>query len=244
MIAAARRFADGDLFAVADVGGWRALDVGEQVRLRHLLRGMSADETPRPLGEENGDVLFDWFAVRTGDHDALLDELGLTCALPATHQLGLRVWGRGCVYVTPQWDGWTLICGYNLPVYSAGAMRSFLERLSRRFGEAHWYGADYGYQGWALAESGELVRLYISGDSPDEDEVFGEPHRAEVDAALTWYADIEDDEEDGRPRCGPAAVAAYGSVDPTAVGPDTRVEGHGLIAVQDPASAPLGVFPL
>ncbi|WP_051023018.1 hypothetical protein [Nocardia pneumoniae] len=244
LIAAARRFADGDLSAVADVGGWRALDVDVQAKLRHLLRGMSAYETPRPLGEENGDVLFDWLAVPTGDHDALLDELRLTCAIPAPQQLGLSVWARGGVYVTPRWDDWTVVCGYDLPYDSGDAMRSFLERLSRRFGAAHWYGADYGYAGWALAENGELVRLYMYGDSPDQDEVFGEPHRAEVDATLMWYADIDDDKEDGRPRCGPAAVAAYGSVDPTAVGPHTRVEGHALIAVQDPASVPPGVFPL
>lgn len=36
--------------------------------------------------------------------------------------------------------------------------------------------------------------------------------------------------------------AAYGSVDPATIGPHTRVAAHGLIAVQDPASALLGVF--
>src|SRR2546425_685032 len=108
----ARRFAAGDLRAVAEVGGWRALEVDERATLHHLLRDMSADETPRPLGEENGDVLFTWVAVPTGDHAALLDELGLTCAVPATQELGLRVWGAGGVYLTPQWDGWTLICGH------------------------------------------------------------------------------------------------------------------------------------
>lgn len=239
----ARRFADRNLSAVADVGGWPALGVDERATLQGLLRGMSADETPEPLGGENGEVLFDWLAVPTGDQDALLDELGLSCAVPATQKLGLGVCGRGGVYVTPRWDGWTVVCGYLPPMDSVEAVRAFLERLSRRFGAAHLYGADYGYMWWALAENGDLVRLYISGDTPDEDEVFGEPHQAESDATAMLCPDIDDDEDDGRPHCGPAAVAAYGSVDPTAIGPHTRVEGHGLIAVQDPASAPLGVFP-
>ncbi|MGW5754423.1 hypothetical protein [Nocardia rhamnosiphila] len=242
----ARRFAAGDLGAVADVGGWRALDIDEQATLRHALRDMSADETPRPLGEENGDVLFDWLAVPTGDHAALLDELGLTCAVPAPQELGLGVWGSGGVYVTPQWDGWTLICGHGVSIESADSTPSGLERLSRRFGAAHWYGADYGCNGWALAENGKLVRLCMFGDALERDTFVGEPHRAEVDATLTRCADIDydDEDDDGRPRCGPTDVAAYGSVDPTAVGPHTRVEGHGLIAISDPASAPLGVFPV
>lgn len=239
----ARRFATGDLSAVAEVGGWRALDVDEQATLRNLLRDMSTEQTPRPLGEENGDILFNWVAVPTGDHAALLDELGLSCAVPATQELGLSVWGSGGVYLTPQWDGWTLICGHAVSIESTEAAPSELERLSLRFGAAHWYGADYGCDGWAVAENGKLLRLCMFGDALEEDTFVGEPHRAEVDATLTWYADIDEGDDGDRPRCGPGAVAAYGSVDPTGVGPHTRVEGHGLIAVRDPATAPIGVFP-
>ncbi|NUS44943.1 MAG: hypothetical protein HOQ24_14805 [Mycobacteriaceae bacterium] len=239
----ARRFAAGDLGAVAEVGGWRALDVDEQAMLRRILRDMSAEETPRPLGAENGDILFTWVAVPTGDHAALLDELRLTCAVPATQDLGLGVRGSGAVYLTPHRDGWTLICGHAISIEPAESAPGELERLSLRFGAAHWYGSDYGCDGWAIAENGKLLRLCVFGDALEQDTFIGEPHRAEVDATLTGYADIDDD-DDGRPRCGPAAVAAFGSIDPTAVGPNTRVDGHGLIAVQDPGSAPLGVFPI
>ncbi|MEV0111214.1 hypothetical protein AB0H42_33495 [Nocardia sp. NPDC050799] len=141
----ARRFADGNLFAVADMGGWSALRVDEQATLERMLQGMSADETPRPLGEENGAVLFDWLALPTGDHDALLDELRLTCAVPATQKLGLGVWGRGGVYVTPRWDGWTVICGYPPPMDSE-SMRALLERHRK----APWIGHPYR---WVLPAS-------------------------------------------------------------------------------------------
>ncbi|MFF2554109.1 hypothetical protein ACFVUS_24135 [Nocardia sp. NPDC058058] len=241
----ARRLATGDLSAVADLGGWRALDVDDQGTLQQMLRDLSAAEAPRPLSENNGDLLCNWVAVPTGDHAALLDELGLTWSIPATQDLADAASGSGVVYVTPQWDGWTLIYGHAVSIGSTGSTPSELEQLSLRFGAAHWYGADYGCDGWAMAENGKLVRLCMFGDALERDTFIGEPHRAEVDAILTWRADIDyDEDDDGRPRCGPAAVAAYGSVDPTAVGPHTRVQGHGLIAVPNLAAGLLGMFPV
>ncbi|MFD0363147.1 hypothetical protein ACFQZZ_17010 [Nocardia sp. GCM10030253] len=200
-----------------------------------------ADETPHPMGEQNGDFLGDWIAVPTADKDGLIEALGLVDSRAVTMRAGWEASGSdGCVYLTPELDDWTLIFGYVLPDgYAVESVRALLNELSRRFGSAHWYYNDYGYTGWAMAERGELVRLYVSGDSPDADSVVGPPTRAEEDLQLLLLVnDDEDDEDnDGRPNYDATMLAERASVDPTAVGPETRVRGQGRVAVQPSTDA-------
>ncbi|MFF0491948.1 hypothetical protein ACFYTQ_23210 [Nocardia sp. NPDC004068] len=217
------------LAVLAALGEWPALTAAE----RELVRGWVADrvavEEPEPLAEPNGEFLGEWFAVSTGDRDAVVAALGLHEPMPVTLRVG---WdrtsaGSGRVFVTPELNGWTLIFGHALPDREFGTLTTFLAELSGRFGAAQYFYNDYGAEGWALAEKGELSRLYIAGDTPDADTVIGPPHPAEVLAS----ADLpEDDEPDGRPLCCAQGVAECASLDPAEIGPETEVRGYGLLA--------------
>jgi hypothetical protein len=216
------------LAALAVLGEWPVLEPADQALLRQWIEDRVATETPEPMAELNGEFLGEWFAVSTGDRDALVEVLGLHQPMPVTMRIGwnLASVGEDRVYLTPELNGWTLIFCYFLPDREFATLRGFLVELSRRFGAAQYFYNDYGYQGWALAEHGELLRLYISGDSPESDEVVGPPHSAEIMASAGL---LDDDESDDRPLCGAQGVAAYASLDPAQVGPDIRVRGHGLV---------------
>jgi hypothetical protein len=185
------------LAALAVLGEWPVLEPADQALLRQWIEDRVATETPEPMAELNGEFLGEWFAVSTGDRDALVEVLGLHQPMPVTMRIGwnLASVGEDRVYLTPELNGWTLIFCYFLPDREFATLRGFLVELSRRFGAAQYFYNDYGYQGWALAEHGELLRLYISGDSPESDEVVGPPHSAEIMAS----AGLLDDERIRRP---------------------------------------------
>jgi hypothetical protein len=103
---------------------------------------------------------------------------------------------------------------------------------------------------WCIAENGEIVRYYdafepereIGPRHPAEDGYLpphenGFPENAfdDVDpygheAFLAHYVRLK--EELGIPdTCVATMVAARASVDPSALGPHTRVEGHGVLAL-------------
>jgi hypothetical protein len=191
------------LAALAVLGEWPVLEPADQALLRQWIEDRVATETPEPMAELNGEFLDEWFAVSTGDRDALVEVLGLHQPMPVTMRIGwnLASVGEDRVYLTPELNGWTLIFCYFLPDREFATLRGFLVELSRRFGAAQYFYNDYGYQGWALAEHGELLRLYISGDSPESDEVVGPPHSADIMASAGL---LDDDESDDRPLCGTA----------------------------------------
>ncbi|MEU5878875.1 HEAT repeat domain-containing protein [Spirillospora sp. NPDC047279] len=126
--------------------------------------------------------------------------------------------------------------------------------LGLRFGAAHWYGVSCGdgWTAWTVAEGGEIVRHY---DVSDPDDQIGRPLPAEegllpphvqampegwhdgvdlTDAAALRARHREVRERLGIPAtCHATVVAAGSSVDPAALGPATRVEGHGVLALTD-----------
>jgi len=163
------------LTALAEVGGWDALDPADQALVRRLIRTKIPHEVPEPFDCD------EWFAIRSDDQAAVLDAFGFCGPTPVTMRLGLNAYGNdrcGTVtgegtlaYVTPVLDGWTLVL-----LEPTGDPQHRAAHLSRRFGAAHWYHMFEGYTGWCIAERGEIVRYYDNGN-PDRQ--VGPPHPAE-----------------------------------------------------------------
>ncbi|GAB3724751.1 hypothetical protein GCM10027598_41700 [Amycolatopsis oliviviridis] len=129
--------------------------------------------------------------------------------------------------------------------------------LSRRFGTAHFYFVSHGDSrtSWCIAEKGELVRCY---DVSVPEEAVGElaaengyllPHE-DTPLPEGWADDIEHTENpldwqrewfrryrrlkaelDIPDHCDADMIAEALSVHPGKIGPHTRVEGHGVIAL-------------
>ncbi|WP_433526748.1 hypothetical protein ACQPZ2_18970 [Nocardia pseudovaccinii] len=184
------------------------------------------DETPEPV------EIWEWYAVSTGDQDALLDAFGMVAAKPVTMRRGIEVmdawWSVGAyvTYFSPELDDWTLVFGYPPVHTSPESLRVLLCDLSRRFGTACWYRFDYGFQGWALSENGDLTRLYTQGDHGRTE--IGPPHRAEGD---NWPFAPSPEELETWPMCDPWTVAERTSMNPKTLGSHTRMRGHAVIAV-------------
>ncbi|MFD0537039.1 hypothetical protein ACFQY7_28205 [Actinomadura luteofluorescens] len=208
-----------------------------------------------------------WYAVPTGDRDAVLDAFDLSEPEPVTMRLGASAWNhdhhvsRGdhgpCrrVYVTPSLDGWTLVFGDPFPDHEddidVSAIQDHCRDLSRRFGTAHWYGASCGdeWTAWCVAEGGDVVRYY---DVFEPDDQIGS-HPAEDGYVLPHDDAFPDDAFDGidlhdsagfqaryfqvkkdlgiPDDCHATTFAARASVDPSALGPRTSVQGHAVLAL-------------
>ncbi|MEU9019104.1 HEAT repeat domain-containing protein [Actinomadura sp. NPDC048394] len=249
------------LVALASAGGPEALDERDLALVRRLVRIKMRDEVPEPMHLDGS-----WFALPTGDQDAVLDAFGLSDPEPVTMRMGAAAWGQehhgwGWIdshrmYVTPRFDGWTLVFGCPGDDDDDTELRdtvlAWCERLSARFGAAHWYGTSCGdgWTAWCIAEQGRVVRYY---DAFEEDDQVGTGHPAEDGYLLPHEDGFPDDAFDGvdtsdseafRARyeqvkaelgipdtCEAPEIAARASVDPSALGPGTRVEGHGVLAL-------------
>jgi hypothetical protein len=164
---------------------------------------------------------------------------------------------RACrrVYVSPRLDGWTLVFGdpfdFHDEEVDPGAIQSHCRELSHRFGAAHWYGASCGdgWTAWCVAEKGEIVRYYDVEEPDDQigshpaedgyvlphidafpDDAFDGVDYNDSDAFQARYLQVKKDL--GIPDDAHATTFAAGaSVDPAALGPETRVQGHGVVAL-------------
>ncbi|MFB4306772.1 HEAT repeat domain-containing protein [Actinomadura sp. GTD37] len=159
------------------------------------------------------------------------------------------------VYVSPRLDGWTLVFGtpfHTGDELDAEELMDHCRTLSTRFGAAHWYGASCGdaWTAWCVAEQGEIVRFY---DIFEEDDQIGPPHPAEEGYVLPHLDAFPDDAFDGidigdseafharytqlkaeldiPDDCHATTFAARASVDPSTLGPETDVQGHGVLAL-------------
>ncbi|MEV4055972.1 HEAT repeat domain-containing protein [Amycolatopsis sp. NPDC049688] len=185
------------LTALAEVGGWDALDAADQRLVERLIAVKLRDEKPAPMHLCGG-----WYALPTKDQGAVLEAFGLSDAMPVTMRLGESAWnsdhhggtlrhehGRCArTYVSPVLDGWTLVFG-DPPglAHSASAetdsgrrqsIRHSCAELSDAFGAAHWYGASCGdgWTAWCLAEHGRIIRCYDVFEPEDQ---LGNAHAAE-----------------------------------------------------------------
>lgn len=225
--------------------GYQEMDARDQAAIRRFIDVRAVGETP-----EHMHLCGTWMAIPTADQAAVLDALDLSDPLPVTMCLGAAAWNRDhhdwyehndCrrMYVSPAFDGWTLVFGKSPEAaHSDGddahrdALNDEAVRLSTRFGEAHWYGASCGdgWTAWCIARDGKIVRFF---NNFDEDSAIGEEDSA---------ADDGDDEGD---ETYSTDVAAKLSVNPEALGPHTHVEGRGVLALTScgrERGAPTGVL--
>lgn len=216
--------------------GFQGVDARDQSAIRRFIDVRSIGEQPAPMH-----LCGTWIAIPTTDQGAVLDALDLSDPLPVTMRLGASAWNRDhhdwyahndCrrTYVSPAFDGWTLVFGKSPQAgHSSGdeahrdALCDEVVRLSTRFGEAHWYGASCGdgWSAWCIARDGRIERFL---DNFDEDSAIGET-----------------DEEDSYST----QVAAKLSVDPENIGPHTRVQGRGVLTLTScgrELGAPTGVL--
>ncbi|MBL1098028.1 hypothetical protein [Streptomyces coffeae] len=183
-----------------------------------------------------------WYAVPGESYEGLFTALDLHDRVPVTFHEGMDVQrlrthpGAVPVFITPELDGWRLIFGHLESVVGIEweDMMGAVERLSAHCGEAQMFFEDMagGANMWVVAEQGAIRRRYARESDP---EWVGEP--------LPWeerWMDSEDfdpEYDEAEPNEGTAGVAtACGSlsVDPTRLGPDTEMRGHGWLALDAP----------
>lgn len=124
--------------------------------------------------------------------------------------------------------------------------------VSRRFGEAHWYGMSCGdgWTAWCVARDGEIVRYY---DAYEPEQAIGAPLSEESGYVLPHEDPFPDDAFDGvdpsdteafmarwmqvkaelgiPDTCNAALLAEDLSVRPDSLGPGTVVRGRALLAL-------------
>ncbi|MFG2000706.1 HEAT repeat domain-containing protein [Spirillospora sp. NPDC048911] len=246
------------LEALLAVGGPDALDDRDRALLRRLIRFQIPAEVPAPMrlcgswfALPTGDRAAVLDAFGLGDPEPVTMRLGGLTWHHDQHDGGGGCPGaahRACsrVYVSPVLDGWTLVFGApsdDQHRIGPGGDDAFEERLrdtmlartaalSLRFGTVHWYGMGHrhgmdradGWTAWIVAANGEVLRYY---DAFEPDDQLGRPHPAEEGRLLPHERSLAD----GVESCDARTVAAQASVDPGALGPHTRVEGHGVVAL-------------
>ncbi len=167
----------------------------------------------------------------------MLDALDLSDPMPVTMRLGQAAASNGYLsrrrvgYVTPALDGWTLAFVWDAFRWG-GEIEDRIAALSRRFGTAHGYlhWADYhgcGFaSGWCVAEHGTIVRCYHYHGAGEWE--LGDPLPVEAGYRLPHQSPTAPDDAD---TCDALTVSARISIDPTAIGPHTRVEGQPVMAL-------------
>ncbi|MCZ8521780.1 hypothetical protein [Paenibacillus sp. KR2-11] len=185
----------------------------------------ASPDVPVPFGYKS-----QWYAVRSTDTQAVAEAFDLREALPCNWNSGLRRASDFTgVFVTPPLRGWILVVGWSLPDLSSPqgepySVTSLLQRLSRDFGEAHYYATHrvVEYHAWAQATGGELVRGYAyAGESEETVLDIGERTAEERELGLSYGSSLEEGEEDDDVRMRPTEedvvrLAGLWSVNPLA----------------------------
>lgn len=138
---------------------------------RTHLRVSSSAETGSSLSLDSLDLLpphnfshrpNSWVAVRNRDLQVVQSALGLSNPRPCTWIQGLM--SEQQLFIAPPIHGWILITGCGLPDPSddVDACFRFLQELSRKLGQVHFYSANsiLGHHAWVRAEAGRIVRAY------------------------------------------------------------------------------------
>ncbi|MFI6365564.1 HEAT repeat domain-containing protein [Nocardia sp. NPDC050630] len=230
------------LIGLVETVGWGGLDPADRALLQRLIRIKIPHEVPESFAPDG-----QWYAIPTCDQAAVLDALHLSDPIPVTMRLGQAAASNGFLldgkvgYVTPVLNGWTLafVWGYEFEDTTVA--------LSRRFGTTHGYinWDDYhgcGFAtGWCVAENGTTIRYYLHQDDFYQT---GPPLPAEHGYILPHE---DPDASDDVDRCYAMDIAARISVDPRAIGPRTKVEGHPVLALTEAGrcdGVPRGVLPI
>lgn len=105
-----------------------------------------------------------WFAVKTNQKEKIAELLGLVVLGRANWKDGVDQAYDNRIFITPEVEGWTLICGEGLMglVEDEGADVSILNKLSAAYGEVQYFCTHRvtEYHVWASSRDGVLVRYY------------------------------------------------------------------------------------
>ncbi|BAJ26125.1 MULTISPECIES: hypothetical protein [Kitasatospora] len=220
----------------------------DRAELTAAARAAFAAERPRPLAAAW------WPAVPGESYLAAFDALGLHDRIPVTVRGGeaaqvddTRYEGGEAVhrvFVTPEYAGWRLVHAESPIGRCAWWPSTVAEALSAACGRAQLFYQDPFADSvfWLAAERGAVVRSYWRDGEPEWE---GEPMPWEEVLTVADFAD-EAEYEDAYPepnaseaRDVPAAARGL-SVDPSLLGPDTPVRGHGWLAVTRAGAGHLG----
>jgi hypothetical protein len=138
-------------------------------------RGFDPENIPVTFGYKTS-----WLAIDSEDTQAVVQALGLIRVERSSWAEGLY---KG-TFVAPPILGWTLVEGIR-PEAGDPKFRFFLEGLSSRFSEVQYFGTHrvVGYQAWAMAVDGRVVRGYgwlgergevlldVGAKTPEEEEL-------------------------------------------------------------------------
>ncbi len=113
-----------------------------------------------------------WLAIRSASVLEVALALRLRRTDAANWASGLERAQAGEMFVSPVVSGWVLAISTALPEASQPLGRQrltrLLDQLSKRFGEAQYFGSNRvaKYQAWARARQGQLVRAYAYSREP------------------------------------------------------------------------------
>jgi hypothetical protein len=119
---------------------------------------------PEPFGYKTA-----WFAIRSGDRDAVAKALELQAAQEVNWQYGVHhanEYNEYLIFVAPPVNGWVLALGTPVVFEMEDYAAERITELSRQFGEAQCFGnvrTSSAYT-WARARDGVLVRHFYDAD--------------------------------------------------------------------------------
>ncbi|MGA4800073.1 HEAT repeat domain-containing protein [Streptomyces lavendulocolor] len=237
------------LTALAVIGGEAALDERDVRAWERLVR----IKVTEPDGVVHGDLPDHcWLAVPGETYEELFPAMGLHDRRPCTITMGLSAMGDDTatvtgedgarrtahrVFVTPELDGWRLVYADSLFHEEAWDHHDLVSRISARCGQAQFFYQDDHSDSmiWTLARGGEVHRGYWRYGEP---EWTGEPMAWETPLTEGSPHDSggpDHDEDPGASREWAVENAARAlSLLPGDAGEETRVRGHGWLAVTRP----------
>lgn len=135
-----------------------------------------------------------WFAIRTADKAKVAAMLGLQDILDCNWEAGIKqAYHNNAVFITPAINGWTLACGWGLPI-DTDEIKILLRELSQEFGEAQYFATHRvtGFHCWMKAANGQIQRAYAYlGESGETLVVEGEPTEIEKTFNLMDTSSVE-----------------------------------------------------
>ncbi len=219
--------------------------VAQEVAIEHPLQLSSEPDLPTPFGYKSV-----WFAVKTEDTSAVFSAFNLQSEQPANWASGIKFLydfdshfkrGEKPVFVSPPVSGWTLIlAGLNFSADSSEKteyLRNLLNRLSKEFGEAQYFGSYrvVGYVAWYRSISGSIERgfsfadgtLFANEGNTSEAELeIGYFDMSGMDEANIWETLMEAEEEGEYffDEEDPMKIAELWSVNPLSVDQEKDLE--------------------
>lgn len=139
------------------------------------------EDTPIGFGYKTS-----WLAIKSNQQEHIATILGLWDIKASNWELGINSTQDKLVFISPTIDDWTLVIGSSLPSgdsdESLKKVKLLLKKLSKEFGEAHFYSTHrvVEFHCWIKSTNGSIERVYsFLGESGENIDVSGEPTEIE-----------------------------------------------------------------